>query len=195
MKKIISLILVLMLCLGLCACGKETSPIVGTWRGGVRSNTFTYVFHADGTYAFQTTGMVAASDRGTYTYDEKTRVLSLVGENGDEFRRTIELNECYMSLDQVSYGKAYGDQDECPALDAILGTWYHKATRDFVLEFYKNGTYQLTTPESADDGIYIYNPATGIIEIPGANITLKLDQESDAPTLYAPGELSLIFKR
>ncbi len=195
MKKTISMILALALCLGLCACGKETSPIVGTWHGGAHSATFTYVFHADGTYTFQTTGLFATSNRGTYTYDEETRVLSLVGENGDEFRRTIELNECYMSLDQVSYGKAYGDRDECPVLDEILGTWYHKTTRDFVLEFYKNGTYQLTTPESAEDGIYIYNPATGIIEIPGANITLKLDQASDVSTLYAPGELSLIFKR
>ena len=49
MKKNISLILALVLCLGLCACGKETSPIVGTWHGGVRSNIFTYVFNADGT--------------------------------------------------------------------------------------------------------------------------------------------------
>ncbi len=195
MKKSISMILAVVLCLALCACGQETNPIVGTWRGGVRSNTFTYVFNADGTYDFRTTGLIAVSQRGTYTYDEKTRVLSLVGEDGNEFRRTIELNECYMSLDQVSYGKSYGDKEECPALDKILGTWYHKVIKDFVLEFYKNGTYQITTPESAEDGIYIYNPATGIIEIPGANITLKLDEASGVSTLYAPGELSLIFKR
>ena len=46
MKRTISLILVLVLCLGLCACGENKDDYVGVWH--LRENTFIYIYE-DGT--------------------------------------------------------------------------------------------------------------------------------------------------
>jgi len=198
MKKAISLFLVLVMCLSLCACGggdnTEISPIVGTWNGYTSGTVWTYVFYPDGTYTFSTEGALEMGVKAKYTFDEETSVLTFTEQDGDTFSRTIELNECYMVLNNTKYGRAYSSKEECDVLNELLGKWKHTYLSGCVLEFSKDGTYILTTTDGSTTGIYIYNPATKVIELPRAGITLKFDEKADKPQIYS-SDLSLIFQK
>ena len=67
MKKTISLLLALVLCLSLCACGNSKNPIIGEW---ISDQGVTVAFYEDGTC---TVGDVEA----TWSYDETTELCTI----------------------------------------------------------------------------------------------------------------------
>ena len=70
MKKTLSLILVIALCLSLCACGKnvnEQLEIVGVWQYDTGSTLWTFIFKADGTCTYYSS-TVASSYTDDYYY-------------------------------------------------------------------------------------------------------------------------------
>lgn len=87
MKKAISLILALVLCLSLCACSPSKEDLVGTWSGSwtYKDNQFeeTIVLKDDGTYksAMYKNGKHHESESGTYEINGRTVELH---PNGDE---------------------------------------------------------------------------------------------------------------
>ena len=199
MKKALSLLLALVMCLSLCACGGvKKNPIVGTWKGGTQSGTYTYIFNTDGTYSLQITGLFALDDHGTYSYDEESNVLTFNSEEDGTSSTTIELNECYLCIEQVNYGKVYSNNDDCTVLNTVLGNWKQALpSGEYIdnggtIEFKKDGTYTLTTSTDSASGIYIYNPATKIVELPVDGITLKMSEDTTKLIGQPP---SICFKR
>lgn len=70
MKKVLSLLLVLALCLALCACGKDINEqveIVGTWKYDTGHTIWTFIFNADGSCTYYSS-TVADSYSEDYYY-------------------------------------------------------------------------------------------------------------------------------
>ena len=92
MKKIISLLLVVILSFGLVACGASKteiiSPIVGTWESEAYGLTMIYMFEKDGTYENFIDSSSIQGTEGTYVFDEEAGTLSLTHE---EETNTMEI--------------------------------------------------------------------------------------------------------
>ena len=84
MKKAIAVLLVLVLCLSLCACGgKKTGDraVIGTWETDPSSNSYVLVIEED------KTGSLTLSDKVTpftWTYDKDSHTLTLSLETGTQ---------------------------------------------------------------------------------------------------------------
>ena len=195
MKKALSLILALVLCLSLCACGGKKSPIVGTWHTYAVGATSTYTFTKDGKYTLEIEGSVEAESDGEYTFNQEDGTIILCDEDGNETTQEIELRDCCMILNDVKYGKVYDDKDSCEVLNDVLGKWVHTSLEGTYLKFKKDGTCSLTTPDGKDKGIYIYDPVLKQIEIPAANLIFEFEETTDGIELNATNARGLYFKR
>ena len=78
MKKAISLILSIIVCFSLYACG-QSNPIIGTWEGEMLGIKMVYIFKEDGT--FENYSDTFKGSPGTYTYNPDTKILELKNQN------------------------------------------------------------------------------------------------------------------
>ena len=213
MKKALSLILALVMCLSMCACGKsddgsqkdeEKSPIVGVWRYKLMGTTFTYHFKSDGTFTYTVDGIDSSSemkDTGKYTYNEEDGTITLNIDNGDELTKDVEIRDCclitrentYGEVFEQKYGKVYSDSDNCEVLDVLLGKWKHTVA-DTYLEFNKDGTYSISDSTGSASGLYVYDPVLKKVELSG-ELIFEFEETSDGIELYATNMKGLYFKR
>ena len=207
MKKALSLILALVMCLSLFGCGgaSKSSVIVGTWQGYTWSTEYIYIFAEDGTYKHSSGGYTNIISAGTYTYNEKKGSLILTDENG-ETCIDVEMRECFMILTDpslgnasMSYGRVYAADEDCGVLNDVLGTWTSKLVSDSTLTFNKNGTYTLNPGLGSESfqGIYTYDPVGRMINILDAGLEFKLTQDDSGKTITClnEGKSSLTFTK
>ena len=192
MRKVLSLILVFVLCLSLCACGSK-SAIVGTWRTYIAGTTFTYVFD-NNTYTYTFEGAINLEGKGKYVLNEDSGTIRLIKDDG-EVTHTVELRDCCMIFNRVQYGKAYKENEKCEVLDVLLGKWDHSFLDDVYLEFNKDGTYLLMYNGEPEKGLYIYDPVEETVRIPGASLTFKFNKTFSGTELYETNNRSLSFSR
>ena len=191
MKKAISLIMTLVLCLSLCACG-DTSPIVGTWQTHIAGTTYTYVFKSDNTYIFTMEGAFDGEARGKYAVNEDNGTIVLSKDTGD-ITQTVQLRDCCIILNEVKYGKVYTENEKCEVLDTVLGKWENQDW-NMSIEFHKDGTCTFMSNGEADSGLlYIYDPVEETIHIPGAPLTFRFNKTETGTDIYA--ENGLWFSR
>lgn len=111
MKKVISLLLALVLCLSLCACGggnetpntteapteakKIDLKIIGTWKTDPSYNDYVLVINDDNTGSLSVDG---GTESLTWTYDEATCTLTLTKANSpDTTLMYVEENDTLVS--------------------------------------------------------------------------------------------------
>ena len=199
MKKALSLILALTLCLSLCACGGDKkkakeSPIVGTWHTYATGVTSTYTFKANGKYSLDMVGSFNMEDSGTYTFNEENGTVTFNSDDsGEDATYKVEIRDCCMILNSVQYGKVYSKSESCDVLDIVLGKWVHTSLEGTYLTFNKDGTCSLTTPSGTDTGIYIYDPVTEKVEIPNADLIFVFEENGNR--LSATNTRGFYFKR
>lgn len=193
MKKILALVLVFVLCLALWACGSNNG-IVGTWRTYIVGTTYTFVFKNNNTYTYTYEGAFNMNGTGTYVLNEENGTIILTNDDG-EITQTVQIRDCCMILNQVKYGKAYTERENCEVLDILLGKWEHPSLENTYLEFYKNGTYKLMFQGEVDTGLYIYDPVEGTVHITDASLTFKFSEQASETHLYATDGSGLYFRR
>ena len=105
MKKVISLLLALVMCLSLCACGGNETPteaekadlkIIGTWKTDPSYNDYVMVINDDNTGSLSVNG---GTESLTWTYDEATCTLTLTKANSpDTTLIYVEENDTLVSM-------------------------------------------------------------------------------------------------
>ena len=191
MKKAISLLLALVMCLSLCACGGK-SPIVGTWQTHIAGTTYTYVFKSDNTYTFTLEGAFNTEDHGKYALNEDNGTIIFSKDTGD-ITHTVQLRDCCIILNEVKYGKVYTENEKCEVLDTVLGKWENQ-NWNMSIEFHKDGTCTFMSNGETDTGLlYIYDPVEETIHIPGASLTFEFKKTETGTDIYA--ETGLWFSR
>ena len=89
--QILFLSTILLHCFTACSKDEDVSPIIGSWRCNIHyySGPDTYTFNSDGTYYWECPGFHGSSDRGVYTYNERTCIFTRVNENGTSWLEMI----------------------------------------------------------------------------------------------------------
>ena len=193
MKRVISLVLILAMCLGLCACGKK-SPIVGTWHTCIMGAKLTYVFKSNGTYTFASDGTVHMEEKGKYTISKDETSITFNTE-GKESTAKLSIDQCMMYIGTTRYGRSYSATEKADVLKDVLGSWKHTTKSGVTLEINKDGTCVLTTTTGTETEVYIYDPNMRNVYLPDEDILFKLEETSDGVRLNATNKTGMTFKR
>lgn len=187
MKKAISLLLALVLCLSLCACGKATTnDLVGLWNGSGNhdgdSYTYTILFATGGSYFKETckNGEPASTEKGTYEIDGSKVYLYENGKKGAY--TTYKFKNDSLNNNGNSLTKVTG---ATKSSDGLVGLWNGSGNHDgysytYTVLFATSGNYFEETckngePVSTEKGTY---------EIQGDEVFLYENGSKGAWTRY-----------
>lgn len=158
-------------------CSKPASP-VGTWRSYSADTTITYVFRKDGSYSCTFEGMKNARHRGHYTYDADDDTITykeiiIGGTSPKTYSGTVEIRDSCIILNNLKYGRVCDEDENCKALNDILGTWLDTSYGSTTITFSKDGTYTINSPDTSAKGIYIYDSSINKIDLPDCGISFS----------------------